>query len=107
MRIEVRDIEAAMETALPQVRVPTLVVQGSKDPTVNPISAQAIYEGIGAEFKELTFFERYRHGIVNGLGREHIFSCIDHFLQRAPRHNTMEELAVEVEATAEAVKAAG
>jgi esterase/lipase len=95
---ELISVMAAMETALPQVRVPALVMQASKDPTVSPISAQAIYEGLGSEFKELMFFERYRHGIVNGAGREHVFACIDHFLQRAPRHSTMEELAIEEEA---------
>lgn len=94
---ELISVMAQMETALPQVRVPTLVVQASKDPTVNPVSAQAIYEGLGCDFKELVYFERHRHGIVNGAGREHVFACVDHFLQRAPRHSAMEELALEAE----------
>lgn len=94
---ELISVMAQMETALPQVRVPTLVVQASKDPTVNPVSAQAIYEGLGCDFKELVYFERHRHGIINGAGREHVFACVDHFLQRAPRHSAMEELALESE----------
>lgn len=104
---ELINLMAAMETALPQVRVPALVMQASKDPTVNPVSAQAIYEGLGSEFKELLFFERYRHGIINGRGREHVFACLDHFLQRAPRHTAMEELALEQEASPVAQRAAG
>ncbi len=104
---ELIGVMAAMETSLPQVRVPALVIQASKDPTVNPISAQAIYEGLGSEFKELVYFERYRHGIINGTGREHIFGCIDHFLQRAPRHNTMEELAVETDTGTDSKRATG
>lgn len=102
---ELMGVMTAMETALPQVRVPALVLQASKDPTVNPISAQSIFEGLGSEFKELIYFERHRHGIINGAGREHVFSCIDHFLQRAPRHCTMEE--IHLEPAAEPARVAG
>jgi len=92
---ELIGVMSAMETALPQVRIPALVVQASKDPTVNPISAQAIYEGLGSEFKELTYLERFRHGIVNGAGREHVFAVVNQFLERAPRHVAAEELVIE------------
>jgi len=85
-------VMSAMEGSLKDIHVPALVVQGSKDHTVNPASAQTIYEGIGSEYKELLYFERTRHGIVNGRGSQDVFACVNHFLQRAPRHVTMETL---------------
>lgn len=94
---ELIGVMSATETALPQVRIPALVLQASKDPTVNPISAQAIYEGLGSDFKEMTFLERFRHGIVNGAGREHVFAVVHQFLERAPRHVAAEELVIETD----------
>lgn len=74
------------ERALPEVQVPALVVQASGDPIVHPESAQQIFEKLGSPFKELVLIERDRHGIVNGAGREDVFSHLAHFLGRAPAH---------------------
>lgn len=76
----------AMEDSLPQVKIPTLLVQGSKDPIVNPSSASLIFERLGSPEKELTFFERTRHGIINGPGAEEVFERILHFLRRDSAH---------------------
>ncbi len=73
----------AMEGALPDVRIPALLVQSSKDPIVNPSSASMIFERLGSPAKELTFFERNRHGIINGPGAEEVFERIHHFLLRS------------------------
>ncbi|MBI2433577.1 MAG: alpha/beta fold hydrolase, partial [Candidatus Hydrogenedentes bacterium] len=79
----------AMETALPEVKIPTLILQGSQDPVVNPISAQLIFDRVGSKHKELTIFERDRHGVVNGEGREDVFERIYQWLQRAPSHQAV------------------
>jgi esterase/lipase/1-acyl-sn-glycerol-3-phosphate acyltransferase len=75
-------VMSTMENLLPSVQIPTLVIQGSKDPTVNPVSAHMIFEALGAKKKELTIFERQRHGIINGEDAEEIFARVHQFLER-------------------------
>jgi esterase/lipase/1-acyl-sn-glycerol-3-phosphate acyltransferase len=79
---ELVEVMAQMELILKDIPSPTLVIQGSKDQVVNPISAQEIFEKVAAENKELTVFERDRHGIVNGEGSEAIFDRVLQFLDR-------------------------
>ncbi len=73
-----------MDERLPEVRVPALVIQSSKDPVVNSASAQLIFEKIASPHKELTILERDRHGIINGQGREDVFDRVLQFLRRVP-----------------------
>ncbi len=73
------------ERLLPSVRTPALVVQASKDPTVNPVSATLIFDKLGTNNKELAVFERTRHGIINGVGSEAVFERVFHFLRRTLR----------------------
>jgi esterase/lipase len=75
----------AMDDALPDVRIPTLVVQGSKDPTVNPVSGQLIFDRLGTAHKELVVLERERHGIINGAGSEEVHARVLYFLQHTSR----------------------
>ncbi len=72
----------AMEEALPLVRIPTLIVQASRDHLVNPDSGPQIFERLGCADKELLVLERKRHGIVNGPGSEEVFERVAHFLRR-------------------------
>ncbi len=83
----------AMEGCLPQVKIPALVVQGSKDPTVNPVSGTLIFDQLGSARKELAVFERERHGIINGDGAVEIFDRVYHFLRRAGVESAAPETA--------------
>lgn len=97
---ELAQVISEMERSLPNVKIPALVVQASKDPTVNPESARQIFEQLGSEYKKLVVFERNRHGIINGLGKEDVYDEVIHFLERAPQHETAE--VVELEQVAQA-----
>ena len=79
-----------VESVLSEITVPTLIIQADKDPTVSPISGQMIFDKLGSEFKELVVVARERHGIVNGEGREDVFSHVEHFLNRAPHHGIVQ-----------------
>lgn len=70
----------AMEAELSKITVPTLVIQGSNDPTVDPSSGPDIFKKVGTPLKELTVFERDNHGIVNGNGAEDVFERVFRFL---------------------------
>lgn len=68
------------EKILPLVKIPTLIIQGSHDNTVNPESANIIFEQLGSEKKYKIVFHRRNHGIINGdLSRE-IFVKIREFI---------------------------
>jgi carboxylesterase len=82
-----------MENTLPAVEVPTLVVQSSGDLTVNPVSAQLIFDRLSSSDKELALISSERHGIINGEGREKVFQRVGHFLDQLPKR----EVAPEVE----------
>ena len=70
----------AMENQLSEIVVPTLVVQGSKDPIVDPSSGPDIFSKVGTPLKELTVFEREMHGMINGARSEEIFERVYRFL---------------------------
>jgi len=78
-----------VEKNLKNLRVPALIVQGSKDPVVNPVSGLEIFDLIGGTDKELCRLYAERHGIVNGEGSLRVFRRVERFLGevmgRAPR----------------------
>jgi esterase/lipase/1-acyl-sn-glycerol-3-phosphate acyltransferase len=74
-----------VEKALPRLEIPALVVQGSNDPVVNPVSGPEIFEKIGTRKKELCRLYADRHGIINGEGRERVFERVDRFLHDVMR----------------------
>jgi esterase/lipase/1-acyl-sn-glycerol-3-phosphate acyltransferase len=78
----------AMERALRDITVPTLVLQGSRDPLVEPASGQLIFDQVGTAHKELIVLERSNHGIVNNSGAEDVFNRIHHFLEWAGKVRT-------------------
>ncbi len=78
----------AMELVLKDICVPTLVIQGYRDPIVDPSSGESIFRRIGTSDKELTFFDRGRHGIVNGEGANEVYDRVDRFLMWAEQKRT-------------------
>lgn len=89
----VKQLIAVMNTTeklLPQISIPAFVIQASKDTTVNPVSGQQIFDGLGSEHKELIVLARNRHGIINGEGSQDVYNYVHQFLARAPRHDTVQ-----------------
>ncbi len=87
---ELVEVMNVTESVLSEVTVPTLVVQASSDPIVSPISGQLIFDKLGSSFKEFVMVSRDRHGIINGAGREDVYSHVEHFLNRAPHHGIVQ-----------------
>ncbi|MCC6153103.1 MAG: alpha/beta fold hydrolase, partial [Candidatus Hydrogenedentes bacterium] len=71
---------SAMEAVLKDVCVPSLVIQGFRDPLVEPSSGQNIFSQIGTHQKELVVLDKARHGIINGEGAVEVYDRIDRFL---------------------------
>lgn len=71
---------SAMENVLKDVCVPSLVIQGFRDPLVDPTSGQNIFSQIGTHRKELVVLDADRHGIINGDGAVEVYDRVDRFL---------------------------
>lgn len=65
---------------LHQIRTPTLIIQSTKDPTVEPKSAQYLYEHINSEDKQLLWYESNEHVVTRNHERT-LFPMILKFLE--------------------------
>ena len=79
---EVRDLLAVMREALPQVRVPALVIHARRDRTVPPENATLIVQALGTADKDLVWIERSGHAIPREPDREHAFRATAAFARR-------------------------
>ena len=80
----VREIERLMndlEPKLPNLKMPTLIVQSRRDPVVDPKGSRKIFEHIGASEKEYILFNFDRHGILLGDGADKVYSAIGEFVK--------------------------
>lgn len=77
---ELLAVMQAGKESLPETTSPLLVVQGRKDHTVIPASAEYIYENAGAKEKELFWLEKTGHRATIDIEREVLFKKISEFL---------------------------
>lgn len=79
------EVMGVMENSLSEIVAPTLILQGSRDPVVDPSSAQLIFHQVGTSDKEMVMLERDRHGVVLGEDSEDVFERVVQFLEWAER----------------------
>lgn len=77
---EIARLGGLVRRALPAITVPALVLQGRRDQTVEPRSAELIMAGLGSRDKELRWFTHSDHMLPNGVEREAVQRTIDHWL---------------------------
>jgi esterase/lipase/1-acyl-sn-glycerol-3-phosphate acyltransferase len=80
--VEVDRLMDDLEPRLANIRVPTLVVQSSGDPVVEPEGSRKIFELIGSSEKEYVLFHFERHGILLGEGAQKVHESIGNFIYR-------------------------
>jgi esterase/lipase/1-acyl-sn-glycerol-3-phosphate acyltransferase len=81
----VREIERLMddlEPKLPDLKVPSLIVQSLRDPVVDPKGSRKIFELLGTEDKEYRLFNFDRHGILLGEGSQVVHKAIGDFINQ-------------------------
>ncbi len=66
---------------IPQITVPLLVVQGHKDDTVKPKSANYIFQRASSARKELHFLPESGHFICCDCEREQVFRLVETFIK--------------------------
>ena len=63
----------AVRKQLPLLNKPILILQSRCEHTVDPVSAQIIYDEVGSREKKLRWLERSGHSIMTGKEREFVF----------------------------------
>ncbi len=84
----VRELERLMgylESRLPHVKVPALVVQSAEDPVVNPKGSEKVFHELGSGDKQYVLFNFNRHGILLGKGAERVYRVIADFVDHITR----------------------
>lgn len=79
---ELGDLMDACDKNLSKVTVPVLIIQSDKDPIVNPVSADIIYDKISSKKKELLKMNFTNHVIINGERKEEVFVKIKDFFSK-------------------------
>jgi carboxylesterase len=67
---------------LNQVKLSTLIIQGTKDKTINPKNANLAFDGIVSKEKELHFIEDAEHVIPCHWTRTKAYSLIQEFIEK-------------------------
>lgn len=67
--------------ALPNIRIPTLVIQSREDNRIPPAEAQRAFDRIGAKDKQLVWVSGAGHVITVDFGRDRVFQLVGDFLE--------------------------
>ncbi|WP_024297049.1 alpha/beta fold hydrolase [Methylomicrobium lacus] len=86
---ELRRLIHQLESLLPSIATPTLVMYADQDPVVSPQSAEIVFNKLGTTHKELHPIKSAKHGILTeNIGNS--WAVIDGFLSQY-RHNHVDE----------------
>lgn len=70
-----------VNSRLPEVRAPALILQSWKDQTVHPQSAQLIHDGIRSTEKTIVWFNESHHEMMRDVERVRVFETIQAYLR--------------------------
>jgi carboxylesterase len=80
--VQFRTLVRATRRALPRVRLPTLILQGRLDGSLDPEGARLVDDRISAKDKTLVWLEHSRHNLAVGVEREQAFEQVHAFIER-------------------------
>jgi carboxylesterase len=102
--MEMLSFSGAARERLPEITLPTLIIQSRNDTTVSPESADIVYQSIGtppAE-KRIVWFERSEHEMFRDCEREGVVQSVAEYVQerlaRVGRRPARDVLAAGLEA---------
>ncbi len=75
------ELIAQVKTEVPQITVPSLILQSPKDSVVDPAGAQWLVEHLGARDNQLIWLTQSDHAIALDSERSVVFQAVTQFLQ--------------------------
>jgi esterase/lipase/1-acyl-sn-glycerol-3-phosphate acyltransferase len=78
---ELEKLMKVVKDRLADIKAPTLVMQGSDDPVVNPVSGLEIFSKLGSENKQLVQINAAHHGILRGKESDQVRTKVLEFLK--------------------------
>jgi esterase/lipase len=78
---ELERLMDTVESKLPDIRMPALVVQALGDPVVKPSGSRRAFDHIGSEDKSYILFNFDRHGILLGNDSRKVYKAIWNFIE--------------------------
>ncbi len=69
-----------VERVLPQIKAPVLLIHSRQDRVIRPESARIAYDGVSSADKQLIWFERSGHRLLDGADGPAVLDCVRHFL---------------------------
>jgi carboxylesterase len=78
--VELNKMIAAVQTDLKDVREPILIVQSERDGTVDPSSAQILFDRVGSTDKKVLWLEKTSHTVVRDDSQGTALSAIEEFV---------------------------
>ena len=84
---ELRDLIGEMQSALPQIKAPALLIYSRHDRTVRAEDGhmEAIYAALGSQEKQTLWIENSGHVITSDAQRETVFQAVLSFISRYSR----------------------
>jgi esterase/lipase/1-acyl-sn-glycerol-3-phosphate acyltransferase len=82
---ELEKLMRHVKSRLADVLDPTLVIQGSADPVVDPVSGLEIFSGLGSVKKDLVSIAADHHGILRGMEADEVNGNVLMFLENIRR----------------------
>jgi esterase/lipase/1-acyl-sn-glycerol-3-phosphate acyltransferase len=78
---ELEKLMKIVKSRLADVKEPTLVIQGSDDPVVNPVNGMEIFSKLGSENKQLVKVNANHHGILRGKESDQVKMKVLEFIK--------------------------
>jgi esterase/lipase len=78
---ELEKLMKVVKSRLIGVKEPALVIQGSDDPVVNPVSGLEIFSNLGSEHKKLVQINADHHGILRGKESDQVKAKVLEFVK--------------------------
>ena len=78
---ELEKLMKIVKSRLADVKEPVLVIQGSDDPVVNPVSGLEIFSNLGSENKQLVQVNADHHGILRGKESDQVKTKVLDFVR--------------------------
>jgi carboxylesterase len=75
------EYSAYVESRLPEVHVPALILQSKADHLIQPESAQIIHDQIASTDKRIVWFEQSKHEMMRDMECGLVFETIDEYLK--------------------------